>query len=672
MFNLGVNLMVFQRRFGLLLLLGLLSAAVLMTPLQAQDGADADAGSVGEGTAFVWPVVADPNVDPVIFAVNQHLEDGSEVETAPRDDLSALTDFYKASAQAPVWVGDNGWSDKAKAAAKELALADNWGLESKDYPLPTEPSVGASADNKAVAEIAFGLTVLKYARHARQGRVRPSSVTSINDFPGLTEEQVASMWREIVDAPVLDKYLRGLHPHHPQFEKLRQALLEARGVSELETGALPQPPKQDAVAADARHALPDGDDLTPGMQHPDIVDLRKRLGVEADLGANPHYFDAPLAKAVTEFQEEAGLVPTGNLDEETRKRLNAALLVDQDAGDEDSVLSNADETDDRTGGKKYSKHQVQLILNNMERWRWLPDDLGDLYVWNNVPEYRTRVFKGTKTIFSERIIVGLPEWATPSFMAKMKYVIFHPSWGVPPGIKRKELLPRLQRAQPQSIFDFFGGGGGGSAAVLKAYNLKVYRNGQQINPDGIKWNSSNIHNYSFVQPPGSKNPLGIVKFRFPNKHNVYMHDTIERELFSKSSRAYSHGCIRVRDPIKFAAVLLGEGNGISEDAVRSMSRSGRSVTLDQKIPVYTTYMTARIDDKGKLQSFGDVYGRDGRLARQLGKDMRFERPKVATPKPSSSSTRSASVKKKKQVKKKSASRNSFPQTINQAISGRYN
>ncbi len=639
------------------LLLGLVSVFCGSAVAQVNDTI-AGAQAVDDGP-LMWPVVADPNMDPVVFAVSQLLAETRVTKGYHPDDVVALSKFYKARMDGPVWVADNGYTARARAAKAELQKADHWGLETKHYQLPTPPTANATPQSRANAELAVAFAVLKYARHARAGRVKPSSVTRINDFPAPLKD-VATVLSELVQSADVAASLRALHPTHPEFERLRQALLKARSISTIETGALPSDQKTEKNDV-AKLTLPKGDDITVGMQHPDVLLLRQKLAVEADVGANSHYFDAPLARALQDFQIESGLVATGDLDAETRTRLNAKLLTAEESADADIAQ----------GGAKSNNRKIQLILNNMERWRWLPEDMGAFYVWNNVPEFRARVFKGIKAVFSERIVVGLPSWATPSFMANMKYVIFHPSWGVPNGIKMKELLPRLKRAQPQSLFDFFGGTSGGGAAVLRAYNLTAYRNGKVVNPGSVNWSNVDIRNYSFVQPPGGKNPLGKVKFRFPNKHSVYMHDTIEPELFSKSQRAYSHGCIRVRNPIRLSEVLLGHDKGFSAEAVRRMARSGRSVALDQEIPVYVTYMTARVDDDGKLQTYGDIYGRDSRLARQMGRTMRFDEPKVAKPKTGTTRTRSARKKRKKK-KKSASSSNRFPSSMSQAISGRYN
>jgi murein L,D-transpeptidase YcbB/YkuD len=236
---------------------------------------------------------------------------------------------------------------------------------------------------------------------------------------------------------------------------------------------------------------------------------------------------------------------------------------------------------------------------------------------------------------SQRMIVGQPAWPTPVLAAKMQFVIFHPSWGMPDGIKAKELLPRLRSASSSGFgfFDqLFGGGGSGGAQVLEAYKLQVYYNGHQIDPNSVNWNTADIRQYSFTQPPGADNPLGLVKFRFPNSHDVYMHDTPERTLFSQSMRALSHGCMRVQEPRKTAEVILAEDKGYSPDKVGQLWDSGASVTLDKEVPVYLVYFTARVGDDGRLATFPDVYGNDDRVMSALrGHPVRYVAPEALDP-----------------------------------------
>jgi L,D-transpeptidase YcbB len=255
---------------------------------------------------------------------------------------------------------------------------------------------------------------------------------------------------------------------------------------------------------------------------------------------------------------------------------------------------------------------VRRLLVNLERWRWMPDELGDFYVWDSVPEQMTRVVDRGEVTLSERIVVGKPSTPTPIFSANMQFVIFHPSWGVPAGMKVQELWPQLRNT---------GGGWFSSyplaSAVLAGHGLSVSRGGHPINPDSVDWSKVDIREFEFVQPPGAKNVLGIVKFRFPNKHDVYMHDTPERHLFGGAVRAFSHGCMRVQNPVRLAEVLLAHDKGWTASDVQGYVRRGGEIALKQPIPVHVTYFTAVVDDAGKVQYFPDVYGLDERLASAL-------------------------------------------------------
>src|SRR5262245_53775534 len=255
---------------------------------------------------------------------------------------------------------------------------------------------------------------------------------------------------------------------------------------------------------------------------------------------------------------------------------------------------------------------VRRLIANLERWRWMPDDLGDFYVWDSVPEQMTRVVDRGEVTLSEKIVVGKPSTPTPIFSANMQFIIFHPSWGVPAGMKTQELWPQLRNT---------GGGWFSSyplaSAVLAGHGLFVSRGGHPVNPDAVDWSKVDIREFDFVQPPGPKNVLGIVKFRFPNKHDVYMHDTPERHLFGGAVRAFSHGCMRVQNPVRLATVLLAHDKGWSANEVEGYVRRGGEIALRKPIPVHVTYFTAVVDDAGKVQYFSDIYGLDERVASAL-------------------------------------------------------
>jgi L,D-transpeptidase YcbB len=257
------------------------------------------------------------------------------------------------------------------------------------------------------------------------------------------------------------------------------------------------------------------------------------------------------------------------------------------------------------GGKKSAASEgptAQKVLLSMEQWRWMPDELGDFYVWVNVPEFVIRVVKNGRVIHTERVVVGKPDTQTPIFSDEMEQVIFHPFWGVPDSIKKADIQPSLAR---------------GSSKVLERYNLRIQLNGKDIDPAGVDWTTADMRKFHVYQPPGIENLLGVVKFRFPNKHDVYMHDTPQKQLFNLLVRANSHGCMRIRDPQRLAELLLAHDQAWPAGRVAAAINGGppnNQINLKHKIPVHITYFTAAVDDAGRLQMFNDIYGHEKRIA----------------------------------------------------------
>ena len=448
-------------------------------PLLAPGAAEAPPESAPMGEA-----------DPIVVAVRERLADmRAPREVGERDDLAAIKAFYAARARA-VWMLKAEFSARAQEAILEIGQADAWGLKASAFDLPKPAEPNANVEALAESEIKLSLAVLSYARQARGGRLEPSAISrKFDQKPRLYEP--GSLLLAAANADDIAAYLRGLHPKHEQFSRLRQALLAAR-----------------AAPAD------------PGS--------------------------------------------------------------------------------------------VRRLIANMERWRWMPDDLGDFYVWDSIPEQMTTVVDRQKVTLAEKIVVGKPSTPTPIFSANMQFIIFHPSWGVPAGMKVQELWPQLRNT----------GGGWFSmsplaSTVLAGHGLHVTRGGLPVNPDSIDWSKVDIRQFDFVQSPGPTNVLGIVKFRFPNKHDVYMHDTPERHLFGGALRAFSHGCMRVQNPVRLAEILLAHDKGWSPGDVQGYVRRGGEVALTTAIPVHVTYFTAVVDDAGSLQTFPDVYDLDVRVASAL-------------------------------------------------------
>ena len=240
---------------------------------------------------------------------------------------------------------------------------------------------------------------------------------------------------------------------------------------------------------------------------------------------------------------------------------------------------------------------ADIIIANMERWRWMPHDLGATYVMVNIPDYTLKVVQNGKTVWSTKIVVGKPgEQATPLLTETMKFITVNPTWNVPPSIIRNEYLPALAR----------------DPNALARIGLQIGRN-----KDG---------SIRIFQPPGERNALGRIRFNFPNRFLVYQHDTPQKNLFDLAARPFSHGCMRVQNPDQYAEVLLGLSqpeDRVTAEKIRSMYGSNeRTITFKRPIPVYVTYQTAFQDDAGKLQARADVYGLDRDLLRELHGDRR--------------------------------------------------
>jgi L,D-transpeptidase YcbB len=511
--------------------------------------------------------------DPIVALVRQKLAAArAPTNAGDRDDQAGLTAFYAGYGGEPLWVGKDGLTGRALQAMGEVRKADDWGLKASAFEVPSLPQTATAPEALADAEIKLGLAVLKYGRHARGGRVDPPSITRILDQkPTIYDPK--TLMQAVAATSTVDAYLRDLHPKHPQFERLRQALLAARG-AKPEEGPPP-------VAT-----IPAGPLVKPGQEHDHVALLRQRLALPAGNDGKDRLLDAALVEAVKAYQRQHGIDPTGSLNGATRNALNGKATPP-------------------------ASENVQRLIVNMERWRWMPPSLGDFYVWDSVPDQMTAVYKDGKPILSEKIVVGRPTSPTPVFTADMLFVIFHPSWGVPSGIKTYELLPQLRSAGGGWFFS------SGASAVLKAHGLQLSRGGHPVDPDSVDWTKVDIRTFDLTQPPGPRNLLGIVKFRFPNKHDVYMHDTPERHLFGGATRVFSHGCMRVQNPIRLAEVLLEHDKGWSADKVQEYVRRGGEVKLTTPIPVHVTYFTAVADDAGKIHYRPDVYALDGRIASAL-------------------------------------------------------
>jgi murein L,D-transpeptidase YcbB/YkuD len=249
---------------------------------------------------------------------------------------------------------------------------------------------------------------------------------------------------------------------------------------------------------------------------------------------------------------------------------------------------------------------IKRILMNMERWRWMPESLGSVYVLNNSAAFMLYVVKDGKTIFADKTLVGTISYATPIFTAPMTTIVFNPDWNAPETVVKENILPPLRRK---------------SYSILKSHKLFVSYNGRPVDATKVDWNRVDGLAFTFTQKPGPHNNLGKVKFLYPNRHTVYMHDTlpVRKKYFKQSVRLIGHECVRMEKPDKFASILLAESNGIAEARIKELWDKGAnsSVALERKVPVHMVYFTAVADESGKVETFADVYGLDRKLALAL-------------------------------------------------------
>jgi murein L,D-transpeptidase YcbB/YkuD len=468
---------------------------------------------------------------------------------------AAVEKFYTARELAPVWTQGGALSENGKGVIARLKDAASDGLNASDYPVP-DFAAASTPDQLAEADLKLTASMLDYARQAQSGRIHWSQVSGDIQYPEHPVDP-SEVLINVSTAKDASAALEGYNPPHKLYRELKRKLAELRGqgdgpVIQISDGpALKFTPargkKQPAVA----------------MEDSRVPQLRAKLGITEN--ADDTRYDARVAEAVRRFQESAELKATGVLDERTVKALNSP---------------------------KRDRHTDTVIVN-MERWRWLPRDLGarsvgDAYVILNIPDYTLKVMQHGAPVWTTKVVTGQPGvHATPLLTETMKFITVNPTWNVPPSIIYNEYLPALQQ----------------DPTVLQRMGLRLERD-----RDG------GIH---ISQPPGEANALGRIRFNFPNKFLVYQHDTPDKNLFNKEERAFSHGCMRVQNPDQYAATLLNitmPNEHYTPEKIRSMyGHSEIDIKFPTPIPVNITYQTAFVDDAGKLQLRKDVYGRDATM-----------------------------------------------------------
>ncbi|MCF6302519.1 MAG: L,D-transpeptidase family protein [Devosiaceae bacterium] len=474
-------------------------------------------------------------------------------------DAQKIYYFYGARSFEPLWLSQNDsgtivFSDSALKILDIFEQSYLEGLRPADY-LTSEISLSGNftdPERLATLETAFSAAAVRYAQHAMGGRINPRRVSSeFYQTPNRIDGGEFLLNLANSDAP--DQMLRELSPTHSQFLALK-ATLATRYQGEV----------QKIIT------VPAGALLKPGMSDERVPVLRERLGL--NITEQSTSYDDELVAAVEEFQKNAGLLVDGVIGPATVTALNGVYASKED------------------------------LIANMERWRWMPRDLGDFHVFVNIPEYRLRVMSGEEVTHTTRVVVGKRQFMTPVFSDEIEHVVVNPFWNVPASITRAEIGPALTK----------------NPGYLAANNMELISGGRVVNASSVDWSTNSINNFRVRQRPGRNNALGTIKFLFPNAHAIYLHDTPSKSLFSRTQRAYSHGCVRVQNPMDFAGALLANDANMSKSTLQSQfGPSERWNNLSTKVPVHLAYFTLRIEDDGSIRSFGDVYGHNERLKNLL-------------------------------------------------------
>jgi L,D-transpeptidase YcbB len=513
--------------------------------------------------ALVGPSAAQTTPDSIRIAL---FEAGSAgIVEGHRVDLEALRQFYDARDSYPAW-----GSSEQSAIVGLIENAWRDGLDPEVYGLDALRALGAAADSDATMaarrDILLTAGLGEYLRDLRFGRAGAGRLDASQHVYSRPQS-----WIDLVTeasaggAKVLADRLR---PASPQYRDLRSALL---------TYTLLQ-------AAGGWAGVPDGPTLRPGDRDPRILAVRARLQAEgfttlAATPPEPELFDTGLTAAIREFQQRNTLTPDGSVGRGTLAALNVPI-----------------------------SDRIRQIQVTMERWRWMPDDLGDRHIVVNIAGFEMRLVRHGVTELAMGVQVGLPYRQTPMFSDMMRYIEFNPTWNVPPSIANKDILPKQIKDPTYLTRNGF--------TLYKSWT----EDGDTVDPIKVQWSSYQGRRMPFRlrQDPGPTNALGRMKFMFPNEHDVYLHDTPHDELFARADRAFSSGCIRLADPDALAAHLLGE-QGIKPEQIATWlaGRQTKVISLKTRIPVHLTYSTVWKGEDGAVRFGRDIYGRDARMAEAL-------------------------------------------------------
>ena len=482
----------------------------------------------------------------------------------------ALADFYRKRNFQAAWTNPEHWQQLIAA----IADAGNHGLNPFDYhwdllsELEHRSPEQIPEELLADLDLVFSDAFLVFGSHLQGGKVNPQTLDP-EWHVSHRKQELTELLETALASSTIASALDSLSPSHPAYSRLVQA-------------------RKDMMQwiDEPWDMLPPGPSIRPGDLDPRIPQIRHRLILLGDLQepaatlAEIERYGDLLVTAVPGFQARHGLEPDGIIGRDTLTALNMMPV-----------------------------ERVRQIDASLERWRWLPEHLGERFVIVNIAGYELKMIDRGREVIRKRVIVGQPYRQTPLFNDQIRYLVINPTWTVPRTLMIHDQLPRIIR----------------DPGYLERMNIRVYRGWGKdrvlVDPETIDWASLSVNNfpYQLIQQPGPRNALGRIKFMFPNKHAIYLHDTPSQGLFSNNERTFSSGCIRVEQPFDLADALLAGNPAWTPQTLREVVRSGesRKAVLQTPVPVYLQYWTAWVDDSGQRQFRPDIYNRDGRLLARL-------------------------------------------------------
>lgn len=475
-----------------------------------------------------------------------------------------VSDYYWQHDFRPVWIGRQGVIAAAVELLNALRRAEAEGLPVSDYPLAAiERRLRDAVDEPLrMAQLDLLLTdaFLHYSLNVHSGRLDPRQAGGDWYIP-YRPADVSVLLPQALAQQNLSAVLASLPPLHKGYHRLRTELRQYRATAAQ--GGWPR--------------VEGGDILRPGSRGPRVVQLRQRLRLSGDLpqtlAADPERFDNVLRRAVQHFQQRHGLQVDGRVGEATLAALNVPVQA-----------------------------RIHQIEANMERWRWLPRQMEPRHILVNMAGYELQVIEWQQPVLNMRVIVGRDYRQTPVFSSTMTSLVLNPYWYVPRSIFRDDILPRLRR-EPDHL----------GRLDMRVFS-RLNGNSSEVDVSTLDWNAVDGDSFPHTlrQAPGPHNALGQIKFMLPNRYGIFLHDTPDRTLFSRPTRAFSSGCIRLEDPVELARYVLADEERWNRAALDEAIKRGKplGVKLPEPIPVYLVYWTAWVDEAGVLQLRDDIYGRD--------------------------------------------------------------